>query len=82
MEEKLLKPSEAAEVIGITKSAVWYAIYNALISVRKSGPYTLISREEAERYKKDRPKKGRPKKGNEVSIRKIRRIKKESFSTK
>lgn len=65
MDDKLLKPSEAATVIGISKSAIWYAINNGLISVRKSGPYTLITAKEAERYKNERPPRGRPPKERE-----------------
>jgi hypothetical protein len=60
MDDTLLKPSEAARVIGISKSAVWYAIKHGLISIRRSGPYTLIAAREAERYKNAHPPKGRP----------------------
>lgn len=56
----LLKIAQVAEILGMTRAGVHYAIKEGLIKAEHFGPYSLIREEEARRYKNNRPKKGRP----------------------
>lgn len=54
MKPQLLSISQAARLIGMSRQAVFLAVNRGTLASERHGPYRLIQKSEAIRYKRDR----------------------------